>query len=342
MLKGSRSTKKAILFILAGDLLKASSRVRGYWIAEELEKFGFKCTLVWKQNKIQIINLAFVILFKDVIVFQKTYSRYHKWLLCWAKLFGKQAFLDIDDYPSKNNALITLVNFSSMVKRSDGVWCGSKILQTYVNNIQYGKGILIPTSIKLTNYSLNKEYIGNKDRIVLGWIGNGQHYKDDLIQILGPVLPVIAKEVPLKFKVVGACGVQELYDTFSSIPELEIEFIDAIEWDKPSAVKDAMADFDLGLYPLLENQFNEYKCGFKALEYMAEGIPVIASNVAANREILTHDINGLLVSHEDWVGALMSLITNEEKRKELSINALNTITSHYSTEKVAHKLKSIF
>ena len=338
MLKGSRSTKKAILFILAGDLLKASSRVRGYWIAEELEKFGFKCTLVWKENKSQIVFLAFNIPFNDVIVFQKTYSRYHKWLLYWAKLFGKRVYMDIDDYPSRNNSSLTLANFSAMVKSSDGVWCGSSNLISYVSKIQDGKGILIPTSIKLTNYTLNKVVKGKRDRVVLGWIGNGQHYKDDLIQILGPVLPVIAKEVPLKFKVVGACGVQELYDTFSSIPELEIEFIDAIEWDKPSAVKDAMADFDLGLYPLLENQFNEYKCGFKALEYMAEGIPVIASRIGANREIITHDINGLLADNNDWVGALRSLITNEEKRVELSINALNTITSHYSIEKVAKKI----
>jgi glycosyltransferase involved in cell wall biosynthesis len=334
-MKVSPSRNKAILFVLAGNALKASSRVRGYWIAEELEKFGFKCTLVWKENKSQIIFLAFNILFNDVIVFQKTYSRYHKWLLYWAKLFGKRVYMDIDDYPSRNNSSLTLANFSAMVKSSDGVWCGSSNLISYVSKIQDGKGILIPTSIKLTNYTLNKVVKGKSDRVILGWIGNGEHYKEDLIQILAPTFIRIAMEVPVKFKIIGACGVKELYDTFRNIPELEIEFIDTIEWDNPNAIKEAIADFDLGLYPLLENQFNAYKCGFKALEYMAEGIPVIASRIGANREIITHDINGLLVDNNDWVGALRSLITNEEKREELSINALNKLTSNYSSEKVA-------
>ena len=78
-----------ILFILAGDHGKASSRVRGFWIAEELELLGCHCKLTWDNNKLNILKLAFQVTKFNTLVFQKTYSRYHLLLLIWAQLLRK-------------------------------------------------------------------------------------------------------------------------------------------------------------------------------------------------------------------------------------------------------------
>jgi hypothetical protein len=95
--------KKSILFVLVGGPDKASSRVRGYWIAEELEKLNYSCSMRSKNAKVDMILAIPQILRHDIIIFQKTCSRYHRWLMKLAKLAGKSVYMDIDDFPSRNH-----------------------------------------------------------------------------------------------------------------------------------------------------------------------------------------------------------------------------------------------
>ena len=128
--------KQSILFSLLGDSNKASSRVRGFWIAEELEKEGFNCTLRWKRGKLALLKLAYEILLHDIIIFQKTQSRYHRWLMALANKLGKRTYLDIDDAPSRINSPVTLANLESMLRMSDGVFAGNSNLLKYTKQHQ--------------------------------------------------------------------------------------------------------------------------------------------------------------------------------------------------------------
>lgn len=304
--------KPRILFNLLGDQRKASSRVRGWWVGEELELRGFPVTYRIAQSKRDVIKLAAAILSHDVVVFQKTYGRYDPWLVRLARSLGRTCYFDIDDAPSRGGKQPAMRNAQTMMRECDMVWAGSPALKDLAS-ADARNVALIPSAIRLQNYIARSDAKA-PGTTCLGWIGNGAHYADDLIAQLAQPLAQIAQTQPIKFRIVGACGIAALYDTFGAIDGLETDFIDTVDWSSPRAVGDAIAPFDIGLYPLDSGPFNDYKCGFKALEYMALGIPVVASNVAANRDIVVDGKTGFLVENQaGWIEAISTLAGNPEQ-----------------------------
>ena len=115
-----------IRFILSGNRKKASSRVRGFWISDELEELGCSCSILFKNTKIELMRIIFQLYQYDVYIFQKVYSKYHVLLVRILMIFNKKIYLDIDDYPSLTNDPSVMKNFKKMVLLSDRVFCGSK------------------------------------------------------------------------------------------------------------------------------------------------------------------------------------------------------------------------
>ncbi len=330
-------TVTSVLFYLCGDRSKASSRVRGYWIAEDLEERGTHCSLEPRHSKLAMLRFALRIPFHEVVVFQKTYSRWHVLLDRLARLLGKKTILDLDDAPSRTNHPVTLHNVEFMMQNVSAITVGSKVLFDYTS--QYSDSVhLIPSSIRLKYYQ-PMEKKDNLDTLVcLGWIGNGKHYKQDLISILKEPLIEIAKTQPIRFKLIGACGEQELYDCFSNIRGLEFDVVDQIEWSNPIAVSSALRDVDIGLYPLLSKEFNQYKCGFKALEYMAMKIPVVSSKVAENREIIEDGVNGFFAdSSNKWKLSILKLITHPHLRLTMGESGRKLVVERYSVKRMARE-----
>lgn len=330
----------SILFSLSGDKNIASSRVRGFWVAKELERFGIRCTLQTKHTKLDLFRFALKTPRHDTVIFQKTYSRYHRWLMAMARMMGKRTYLDLDDAPSKTKSARTLKSVESMLQMADGVFVGNQNLFDYAKEHQANVH-LIPSGINLKHYHVTEKK-KNGDSICLGWIGNGAHYKRDLIDILAEPLRELAGKYPLRFKLVGASGEQDLYDVFGAIPGLEIDFVDRIEWSDPNEVSKAIQGFDIGLYPLLPNEFNQFKCGFKALEYMATGIPVVSSPIAINAEIVSNAEEGWHAgSKDEWISSISHLIENADVRRKMGLKGRKKVESSFNVAKIAEQIELI-
>ena len=257
-----------------------------------------------------------------------------------ARLLGKRTYLDLDDAPSRTRSPVTIHNIESMMRMADGVFVGNRNLFKYAEK-QQSAVYLIPSAINLQFYKPN-EKANERGRITLGWIGHGAHYQEDLIQILLAPIEHLASRYPLRLKIVGACASRELYRAFSAVPELEIDFIDEIDWSDADRVSRAIKDFDIGLFPLLNNDFNRFKCGFKALEYMAIGIPVIASPIAINSDIISDGRDGLLASSEaEWIEALSSLIEDSELRSKMGETGRRKVETTFDVNRVASQVKAV-
>lgn len=329
-----------VLYILSGDEKKASSRVRGFWISEALNRYDISSTLQCKNRRRDLLLALFMLFRYDIVVFQKTYSRYHLWLMIVAKLLRKKAYFDLDDAPSRVGSLKTLRNVEKMMTIVDGVFAGSEKLREYCSCFQKNT-VLLTSGIDLNRYPVRENK--NKDKICLGWIGNGRHYKDDLVQILAEPLRILSQRYSLKLKIVGACGVKQIHEVFGSIERLETECIDEINWSDSKVVQEMIGSFDIGLYPLIFNEFNKYKCGFKALEYMASGIPVVSSPVAYNLEIIEHGLEGLFAkSTDEWVESLAVLIESSELRKIMGRAGRKKVEMKFNVEKNALIMKKVF
>ena len=335
------SSKLRILFVTAGDKNKASSRVRAYWIAEELNVLGHHCTILPQYRRADLVELFTSIPKHDVIVFQKTYGRYHCWLQLFTRMLGKQTYVDIDDAPSIKNEKHTLRRVAKMMRRATGVFAGSNSLVEYSTQYQSDTH-LIPSAIKLKNYPLKTTNDHSDQSICLGWIGNGNYYADDLIKILTEPLSKLAANHSIGLKIVGVCGNRKLHNAFVDIPNLKVNCIDQIDWGKPEVVAEQIHSFDIGLYPLLETRFNKFKCGFKALEYMACGLPVVSSKIAANESIITHEHNGFFAEDSnEWINYLEKLICDADLRLSTGKNGRATAEQNYNTIHVSQKISNL-
>lgn len=328
-----------IAFVLLGDRNKASSRVRGYWIGDELEALGCDVSYHQVPHRLDYLRMLGVALRRDVLIFQKQYSRYDIALLRIAKRMGKRIFFDIDDAPSRAEREISQRNAATMMREAHGVFAGSHNLEALAQEAG-GTVHFIPSGIRLAQYKARVP-TGTK-QVCLGWIGNGAHYVEDLTSILEVPLQRLAAQYDIRLKIVGACGEPKLKDVFGNIDGLSLDLVDQVDWSDPDAVSAAVADFDIGLYPLIENKFNRYKCAFKALEYMATSIPVVASSVGANSDVICHEADGYLVSSPDaWFTCLSRLIDNDSERHAFGTSGRAKVEERYSTKALARQIAAI-
>jgi glycosyltransferase involved in cell wall biosynthesis len=112
-------------------------------------------------------------------------------------------------------------------------------------------------------------------------------------------------------------------------------------WRLESEVEDLFA-FDIGVMPLRDDARTRGKCAFKAIQYMALGIPAVASPVGANVELIQHQVNGLLPCNVDeWVDYLSLLICNGQLRQRLGTAGRETIIDRYSLQAMLPELVNL-
>lgn len=328
-----------VLFLMLGSPSVASARVRGYWVIEELEALGIRCTPLTGFSFLSLLKCACLIPFFDCLILQKRYGRWDYYLLKLATLLGKKTVIDLDDKYSYSDNQITLNNLVRTMRSATAVTVGSRALLEFANTYQ-SRSYLLPTSVKLENYQPVDQK--KNSAVVLGWIGNGRAYHIDLIKTLASPLAKAAARYEVTLKLIGACQQRDLYEVFGAIPGLNVQFVDSLRWFDQGEVLRAISDFDIGLYPLTDNDFNRYKCGFKALEYMAMGIPVISSPVGANTYIISDGIDGFLVDdHESWTKSLLTLIEDKELRQSMGDAGRRKVEQKYDVRFHARALANI-
>ena len=95
--------------------------------------------------------------------------------------------------------------------------------------------------------------------------------------------------------------------------------------------------------PLPADVWSKGKCGFKALQYMALGIPAVVSGVGVNAEIVDHGINGCVCnSKEEWFSSLEKLITDSAFLRKLSEKTREKIVNNYSVKSNTENFLSLF
>jgi glycosyltransferase involved in cell wall biosynthesis len=185
----------------------------------------------------------------------------------------------------------------------------------------------ISDAIDIRRYSPNNKYSNNKT-VVIGWTGtfSSAIYLD----LLKNVFFELNKRIDFKLRIIG--------NFEYSIPGIDLE---VIQWSKETEIED-LQGIDIGIYPLTQDKWVLGKSGLKAIQYMALGLPTVATNVGTNPSIISHMENGLLVkTDQEWILALQNLIEMPDLRAKIGAKARNTIEENYSTEVMKGKYLSI-
>jgi glycosyltransferase involved in cell wall biosynthesis len=103
-----------------------------------------------------------------------------------------------------------------------------------------------------------------------------------------------------------------------------------------------VAAFDIGLMPLPDEPWERGKCGYKLIQYMACGVPVVASPVGANTEIVTPGMNGALAdTSEQWLASLTELAEDPALRARQGTEGRKRVEHWYSLQAQAPRLVSM-
>ncbi len=204
----------------------------------------------------------------------------------------------------------------NLIGMSQQVIAGNTFLAEYAGRLN-PRVHCIPTPVDTSRYfpSANNRHDANP---ILGWIGSPSTAK--YLLSLAPVFRQLARTHRFRLRVIGA-GEQ------IQIPNVDV---DCRTWGLGTEAEE-FRTCDIGLYPLWDDQWSRGKCGYKALQFMASGVPVVASAIGMNTEILRHRTNGLLVqSAEQWVESLSELLDNPKLRRQLGEAGRQSVEEQYS------------
>ena len=247
-----------------------------------------------------------------------------EWLI--ANLLRKKIIYDFDD-------AIWLANTSDANKIAAGVkwhhkvadicrWayknsCGNAYLAQYAR--QYNSSAIVnPTTIDTLNLHNQVRDQAALGRLVIGWTGT-----HSTLKYLDQVVPVLSKleaeGLDFEFRVIS-----------NQPPGLPLRSLVYLPWRKDTEIADLLG-FHVGLMPLEDDLWAKGKCAFKALQYMALGIPALVSPVGMNSEVVEHGHNGFVcATPADWEFSLRRLLADAGLRQQLGHAARATIEQRYS------------
>ena len=185
---------------------------------------------------------------------------------------------DFDDavfvpYVSPSNGYLSLLKFpgktAAICRLSSHVMAGNTYLAEYTSKVNRNVTI-IPTTIDTDKYTMAPDRPAS-DPPVIGW--SGSYSTVQHLDTLRGALARLAASQRFSLRVIGTPG----YD----LPGVDIE---AMQWRSESEIAD-LRPIDIGVMPLPDDDWSRGKCGLKALQYMALGIPTICSGAIITEQI---------------------------------------------------------
>lgn len=262
------------------------------------------------------------------------------WLPSWLErwlLRNRPYVLDFDDAVFHNYDRHRLKVIRNVFgRRIDKIMTGSAMVtagNSYLAQRAHAAGVrhvkLIPTVIDIKRYpKTEKSFTEVKDSIPrIVWIGSPStvHY----LQQLSQSLISIAKSTPFILRVIGA--------NFE-LPSVNVELL---PWSEATEAFD-ISVCDIGIMPLLETPWELGKCGYKIIQYMACGLPVVVSPVGANNTIVTEGTHGYFAADTAaWERKLRILLADADLRHRMGENGRLRVEEIYSLQQVGPKLVTL-
>ncbi len=340
--------------------LGASSRLRIYQFIAFLEQAGFQLTVEPLLDNNYIANLyagqrtrLFDItktylkrlhLIKNSTRFDLVWveKEFLPWLPAWFELnllTSRTKFVvDYDDatFHQYDQHRLTLVRWllgkkiDAVMRRANLVIAGNSYLADRARQAGARRVEILPTVVDTTRYQVIPKL--HSRQITIGWIGSPAttHY----LQLIAPALQELVTTRNVRLVAVGA-----------NPSQLEGLPIETITWTEASEVEE-IQHFDIGIMPLPDEPFARGKCGYKLIQCMACGKPVVASPIGANAEIVRDGIEGFWASSQaDWLSVLTRLIDDASLRMRMGNAGRVRVENNYSldmaTVKLQHLLLSI-
>ena len=226
------------------------------------------------------------------------------WLPAWferlVSRLGVPYVVDYDDaifhrYDLHPNALVRRLlgrKIDHVMREAKLVIAGSDYLAEHARRAGARRVERVPTVVDLDRYHVTTPAA---DRTyTVGWIGTP--LTAPYLELVRGALADVSRDGRVRVSLIGSGPVR-----------LDDVAVDMRPWSESTEVAE-LQRFDVGIMPLRDEAWERGKCGYKLIQYMACGRPVVASPVGASRQIVEHGMNGFLAgTPAEWVVALRAL-----------------------------------
>lgn len=347
-----------ILILSRYDKLGASSRMRTLQYVPKFEALGAQVTVAplfddayllslyqsrsWLLNRVSNWNLIVKLYFKrlriiasskkfDVVWVEKELFPYLPGIA--ESLLAKTGIpyvVDYDDaifhnYDLSRSGIVRALlghKLKPLLSAAYAVTAGNDYVADYANRNGAKNVVIIPTVVDIDIYRASPEPIDEVLRI--GWIGSPSTAQ--YLGIIAEPLRRVAQSKKIVFVTVGAPALD-----FPGVP------MEQHAWSLDTEAK-LLESIHVGVMPLLDSPWERGKSGYKLIQYMACGRPVIASPVGVNTEIATPDVGFLANDDDSWVTALIKLANQPLLRKQLGQAARSCVEQKFALHVTAPKV----
>lgn len=350
-----------ILFLTKYGFKGASSRYRTYQYLPYLRGNGIECEFspLFDDSYLENIYSKFWIgALKDIVksIFRRIYiifsikkydvvfieyevfpyfPPFFEFLLNYLKI---KFILDFDDaifhrYDHSENWLIRFLfanKIPAIMRMANSVIAGSYYIKEFSINSGAKEVNYIPTVVDIDRYPYPpKNSLDRRTNLIsIVWIGSPSTVK--YLQLLSESLSNVATTNNIVLKVIG--GSAALAGFFN---------IQNVKWSFEGEV-DEISRSDIGVMPLFNGPWEEGKCALKIIQYMACGLPVVASPVGMNSILVDHGVNGFLACNSaEWTYYLNLLARDSDLRKKMGASGREKIEGYYSLQKQCIELSRI-
>jgi len=264
--------------------------------------------ITWLQRDLLPGCLTFELFLKKPLVFDVDDAI---WL---NRLFGKQSLVAI-------------------ARKADVIIAGNNYIATWFE--PYSKRIfVVPTAIDTERFKPENPDVTQKDeRFVIGWTGSSATLK--YLEAIEDCL----RKFMIDHHDSEILVISDKPPKFKTLPADQLHFI---SWSEDSEAK-SISHMDVGIMPLPDNEWTRGKCSFKILQYMACGIPVVASPVGMNVEMLAKGEFGLSAKTDsDWYDTFSFLYNNRASAKAYGQTGRIIAEKDYSQKVISKQLADIF
>jgi glycosyltransferase involved in cell wall biosynthesis len=262
------------------------------------------------------------------------------WWPLWAEnalLRGVPYVLDYDDavFHNYDQHRLTAVRhlfgrrLDDLMRKAKLVVCGNDYLAQRARDAGAPWVEVLPTVIDLAHYPLPlpAKAMGETHMPKVVWIGSPStvHY----LNLLHLPLRKLAERTSFVLRVVGG----EI-----TLPGVMVE---CLPWSEDSEVAE-ISDADVGIMPLLDSSWERGKCGYKLIQYMACGLPVVASPIGVNTSIVRQGVNGYLADDLNaWEMYLERLLGDLALRARMGTAGRQFVEKHYCLQVTAPQLAEL-
>jgi len=270
----------------------------------------------------------------DLVWLEKEFLPWCPGLMEHAALARTPYVVDFDDawflrYQAHPRSLVRRLlgdKFDRTVCGAACVVAGNAVLADWARDRGARRVVRVPTVVDDTRYLVTPL---PEEPFTVGWIGTPMTAPS--LSLVHEALRQLARQGPIRLRVIGAPGLTLDGVTVESLP-----------WSEATEAAQ-ISSFHVGIMPLADAPWERGKCGYKLIQYMAAGRPVVASPVGANTEIVLPGETGFLArTPTEWIDALETVRSNPGQGYRMGLAARHRVETHYSLASQVDPLTSLF